>query len=206
MGVEMPIIKCSADLETVGSQRELVMERRGDLLQVHLAEYNALTTRATYWLTLQFAIWPIVVGLWGLLALIWGKLPDAIVLWCGVCLSQAFGLMWYGMIIEIYRAARYIERDLRPMVKVAIGDCPGFWTYEQRNREDRGELLPLVWEWPIAIGAIIIVGSITVLRFPSWGASDYFASVFNGVLALAMVGSAIASGRIRREIVDAGEE
>ncbi len=182
------------------------MERPGDHLQVHLAEYNALTTRATYWLTLQFAIWPIIMGLWGLLALLWGKLPDSVLLWGGAFLSQAFGLMWYGVTIEIYRAARYIERDLRPRVETAIGDHLRFWTYEHRNREDRGELLPLVWEWPVAVGALIIVGGISILRFPSWGTSDYFACVLNGALAFGMVASAIAAGRIRREIVAAEEE
>ncbi len=61
---------------------ELVAGTSQALVQLHVAEYNALTTRLTYQLTLQFAVWPIVMGLWGVLALIWGtgKMPEFLLL------------------------------------------------------------------------------------------------------------------------------
>lgn len=176
------------------------------LLQLHLAEYNALTTRVTYWLTLQFTVWPIVIGFWGLLALLWasGKVPEVPLLWGGAFISQAFGLMWSGVTIEIYRAARYVEQDLKHMIEGAIGEGAAFWQYEQRNQEDRGELLPFVWEWPIAVGGLVIVGWVAVRRLP-WGAGDYFAFSLNAALALGLVAAAIAGGRIRREITSAAK-
>jgi hypothetical protein len=105
----------------------------------------------TYQLTLQFAVWPIVMGLWGVLALIWdaGKMPEFFLLWGGAALSQAFGLMWYESTVEIYQMARYIEQDLKPMVKATIGNESAFWLWEQRINRDRGRV-PLVWEWPVA--------------------------------------------------------
>lgn len=170
------------------------------LLLVHLAEYNALTTRVTYWLTLQFAVWPIMMGLGALLALLWGKLPNTVVLWGGALLAQMFGVMWYAVTIELYRAVRYIEQDLRPLVEAAIGNRSRFWNYERRNHEDRGEFLPFIWEWPVALGGLIIVGWISIRRPLPWGMGDYIAFASNALLSLGMVVAAINARKIRRQI------
>src|SRR5438105_638306 len=108
-------------------------ERNANLCQVHLAEYNALTTRLTYAITLQFAVWPIVIGLWGVVAVLAGKVPEPILMWGGVAFSQVCALAWYSLAIETNRVARYIEHDLRPRVKRLVGEDSAFWLWEQRN-------------------------------------------------------------------------
>src|SRR3954464_11148890 len=46
---------------------------RNALLQTHLAEYQAITMRNTYWLTLQYALFPILGAAVAVLAQMWNQ-------------------------------------------------------------------------------------------------------------------------------------
>ena len=66
-------------------------------LQAYLAEYQAITTRNTYWLTLQYALFPILGAAIAVLAQMWnqfgndpsfGSLPHRILIWLVMVLAN----------------------------------------------------------------------------------------------------------------------
>ena len=79
-------------------------------LDLHLAEYEALTTRATNYIVMGTIIWPLMVSFVGFLAVIWEHLaPNQsveygffIVIWCGTLGTQLALILWTFLVCEQY--------------------------------------------------------------------------------------------------------
>jgi len=135
-------------------------------LDVHLAEYSALTNRCTYWLAFQVPIWTALIAFLGLIPLLWPywdhfRLASLV----GIG-SQLLVLIWFQTIEEQYRAISYIQCQLRPKVDPLIG-TPDFWKYEAFSAGRRD---PLNWwgEWvfPAVTLSGLFLLAIPVLRQP----------------------------------------
>lgn len=63
-------------------ERRPMPERTTVLIQLHIAEYQALTTRATYFITLMGTVWPVLLIFFGLLVQgqLWTVVPAPILL------------------------------------------------------------------------------------------------------------------------------
>jgi hypothetical protein len=129
------------------------------LLNLHIAEYNALTGRNASLMVIQSNIWFIIVATWGALAT---ALPVAekwpIISWISAIAVQ-FELLLMGFATnEIYRNAYYIENDLHPLVKELTQD-ERFWGYEaylvQRSKKKPlfADLAPIC----VSVAAFLIV-------------------------------------------------
>jgi hypothetical protein len=116
----------------------------GSLINLHIAEYNALTNRNTGWMNIQQNVWMLMVLSLTLMAAIWAAKPQyfPIILWVALFVVQAqFAVLCFAT-QEIYRNVYYIECDLRPSIQQMI-ERPDFWQYEPflANRSGRKPLL-----------------------------------------------------------------
>jgi hypothetical protein len=126
-------------------------------MQAHLAEYAALTTRNTYWITLQFTLWPTAIIFLALVAQMWQSSTAGgarhFLLWAGMAGLQVIGLVWYLAAREQYGNVVFLEAVLRPRVVAALGASGDVWLYERHLAASRGRG-PWVSEWSIAFFSI----------------------------------------------------
>ena len=51
------------------------------LLQIHVAEYNAITNRSTYYITIAASFWPVLLLVLTILVAVWNTLSHALLIW-----------------------------------------------------------------------------------------------------------------------------
>jgi hypothetical protein len=160
------------------------------LLQIHLAEYQALTNRCTYWISIQFALLPLFLVVVGIVAQMWTSYFDRrLLLLLGMLISELIVIIWIHIGEEIYRTVVYVECKLRPLVRESASTSRTFWAYEASLAARRGRnatweeyIMPVlcfcgllaitVWFWPLSGkqylwlgGALMLLG---VIVAKSW--------------------------------------
>jgi hypothetical protein len=99
-------------------------------LEVHLAEYQAVTTRTSYWITLQYVIYSIAAAYVGWAAGVWGKLDKIAFVWGTAIVLLLLAWAWFQAAWEVLNNAVYMEERLRIKVKRVLGESVSFWGYE----------------------------------------------------------------------------
>lgn len=171
------------------------------LTQLHVAEYQALTTRFTYWLTLQYALWPILLLALTFLAQARGAISARVLLWAATIITQVVVLAYYQALCESYKNVHYIERYLRREVQKVVGQVP-FWEYERYIKSHR-TLDPLWWEaWPLGlcVGAWVFVGATQV----GWSGHDVAPACASAIVVTLSALSASDATRIRKSFFPNG--
>src|SRR5689334_10829650 len=113
---------------------------RDSLIQLHIAEYNALTSRITNWLTLLNGVWVLMATVVVIIPYIWSLLPEEghnSVLYLALAAVQIMLCVWAHMMFDQYSTIRYIEVQLRPKVALLVGH-EQFWLYEAYMGPCRG--------------------------------------------------------------------
>ena len=148
----------------------------GFLIQAHMAEYQALTTRATYMITLMAGIWPLVLVAIALAAQLWRSFPRPFLLWGSGVVLQTMLIFWTQLLIEQYQIVRYVEAELRPLIQPLVGEAP-FWQYEPWLAKGRTKA-PIFWEYSVVIGVAVavIIAAIVSFPFSTW---DYMGLAAN---------------------------
>lgn len=167
------------------------------LVNLHIAEYQALTTRCTYWITLQYALWPILLGMLALLANVRPFVGTQIVEWGAVVITQIVIVSFYAAMAETYNNVKYMEYELRPLVQNAVNTSQ-FWLYESWLAKRR-PLNPAWWEWTPASLCIVALSFTACIRWP-WNVGDSLGLVVNLVLTALAVSIAHRSIQIRKAI------
>lgn len=151
-------------------------------LLVHLAEYNALTMRNTYWITLQYACWPIMILFWGCAAQLWDKVPQTLLIWVCGAVTQAVVASWCEAGHDIYNNATYIEHNLRPKIRSLL-QVDQFWGYESFLKGQRGKG-PLWYEyWPM-VGLVGLLGLTIAYKRPWFLGDSVGAAFYSAVLVI----------------------
>jgi len=96
-------------------------------MQLHLAEYGAITARITNWITLQFAIAPIIGGVLVLLADARGLFPLIVMVWVVAIIIDIGIAAYLYTLYEMMNNAKYIECKLTSLI--GMEQVP-FWQYE----------------------------------------------------------------------------
>lgn len=173
------------------------------LVQAHLNEYQALTTRATYYIAMSTAIWPLIFVYLGLLGTAWQHLSSAdsakfgfpMIVWGGLLGVQIALWFWTFLVCEQYRTVLYIERDLRQLVEAVVG-TPSFWLYERRTR--RARWLELQTEFWVVV--LILTGALLrALVFPRFTSLDWIGLAVNVLVLSVLVWMAVSAARIRHK-------
>jgi hypothetical protein len=121
--------------DQVGPRGELTTEEkngRADLqwtMQVQLAEYQAVTTRITYWITLQFSVVPITGGALLLLTGTGKLFPPAFTIWAAAAIIEIGIGAYFYTLYEMMSNAQYLECELAGRVRRVLPDAP-VWQYE----------------------------------------------------------------------------
>ena len=178
------------------SEGDTLQAEHNSMLQLHLAEYQALTTRNTYWITLQFALWPILLIYFALVAQVWNSMARGLLVWGSGLVTQTVVLTLYWTGFEQYNNIRYIERELRPLVNKLVGNRQ-FWRYERYLKPQRtswymlGECAPSLLTF---IGLVVVAR----LRIP-WLRSDYYWALCNASLYVVVAVTTVHLIRTRRD-------
>jgi hypothetical protein len=114
-------------------------DQQKSLLEVYLAEYQALTGRITYWIYLQYLSYSVVAVLIAVIVQAWSGnwISDSTRVWGGLLLLLFIVWSWVYATWEILNTTVYLEGSLRPKVeKLPIVTRP-FWGWEPYLADQR---------------------------------------------------------------------
>jgi len=170
-------------------------------IDLHIAEYNALTSRATYFINIQFVLltaliaWVIVIGN------IWNTKIEYLLNWGLLIGAQIIGIVNANMEWETYSIVRYIERDLKPRICNLLSKDT-FWDYESYLIIQRGQKFNSAWSiftgyfWILLAIATIICT--IIYRFHNWLIWDWVGVVLNLLLFIVMTVRTDQTVKLRR--------
>jgi hypothetical protein len=161
------------------------------LLQLHIAEYQMLTNRSTYYIYIGTTIWSILLLFFGVTAPMqkWSAGGPPALVWLVCYVAQFSFLMWTDNLHNQYRNLEYIENHLRPKIVALITDS-SFWHYEQylhRIRVGKPQWWELYPKWAgltMAVAAITFRGYIIVARGHFWLANGWDVAAGLGAILL----------------------
>ena len=106
-----------------GSGREHAGRDSTSLAQLHIAEYEALATRNSYLITLQYSLLPAAVLIVTLFAQMWSANKDhnELLVWAVYASLLMVGIVWVDTLWEIYNNVWYVERELKPLISKLCG-------------------------------------------------------------------------------------
>src|SRR5438045_9772047 len=104
------------------------------LLHLHLAEYQALNNRGSYWIVLQYGLMAVVPVYIGIACQAWNldsiKAKEAVT-WATLASLQFVGLLWAMTMLQQFAIVKYQECYLRPLIMVDLKPTTDrFWGYE----------------------------------------------------------------------------
>ena len=140
-------------------------DNRALLLQLHLNEYQALATRCTYFITMQYALWPTLFVSLSLLAPLWATYDHTFLLWAALFLAQVVSMGWYFAGCEVYITIEYLECVLKPRIR-EIMPAESFWGWEPWLAERRGDG-PQWWEWWVTC-SVATLFCVLLFSRPPW--------------------------------------
>lgn len=140
------------------------------IVQLHIAEYQALTNRNTYLVTLHYALGPIVVGAFILLSETWPHMPHGLVIWAAALVYQGVMIVFLGILYDLFNNIRYMETELGPKVRTLLQHWE-VWRYE-RYMIPRTEYPPHMGYLPAlqCVGALLLAAW---FRRDSWSRLDW---------------------------------
>ena len=169
------------------------------LVQVHVADYQAIATRISRFMALQFVPWPALVVFLSLVAST-HKLFDPILLaWGAAGVAQVAVLTYYFALYEVYNHVRYVETELKPnLAKLLALSTDSFWGYEKYLKKTGKANDPLFGDIGPALVSVVAVTLAALARIPGSG-WDYVGSLVNGLLLVLTATSAIRVVKVRRD-------
>jgi hypothetical protein len=187
----------SRDHEDSGGSTDAPERSRSDMLLLHIAEYTALTTRCTYWITIQAALWTLLVLLLGFIATLYSARPIGLFIWLAVAAVQAIGIGNVALLHEYYSAISYLEHTLRPLVETVVGRKP-FWQYEHYINTHR-PVDPSGWEaGPLGLAVFAVIAATAKASVDRWLLVDVGGLAVNLVLLWYAALQARKASRFRR--------
>jgi hypothetical protein len=120
------------------------------LLQLHIAEYNALTTRNSYYIVIAASLFPVLVLVIAGMTARWKDVSHVLLIWAMGLAVQFFSLAMIDNARWQYESINYVENTLRPLIVALVGQST-FWAYERHLSKDRA--LPQWWEYAPAFWA-----------------------------------------------------
>ena len=163
------------------------------LLQLHIAEYQALTNRNTYYIYIGTTIWSILLLFFAVLVPIIQQTKgwSPYLLWLSCAVGQFSLFMWIDNTVNQYENIGYIEQHLRREVRRLL-NSDRFWLYERFLGEGRRQRIQW-WElYPTIVSPVLLIGItawriVAILATKAFQLSNYgevAAFLFCGIIAL----------------------
>lgn len=186
--------------QPVQSSELAKVERDNVLIQLHIAEYQALTSRVSNWLVLQAGLLSLVPIYLALAVQVWSSnvIVQEVVVWLTVIGLFHVGLVWAQTLIEHYTAVRYVECYLRPLIKKIV-TTDLFWGYEPHLISNR-PVPAVTWEYSIPfVGLTVLVATFLVRVSQGISAWDIAGVIITFGLMIRLARLSWKAGQIRRE-------
>jgi hypothetical protein len=175
------------------SQNNQFIEKQIDL---HISEYNALTTRHTYYINMQIGLLAAGIGAGLIVVSIWKENYSFIFIWGLILIWQIINFLFVFNVYDSYRIVAYIESVLKPKIRDLINNS-NFWEYETVLSKNRGmghRFLEL--SNVLVIFLIILFG--VLYRFCNWLLWDWIGLIINFILLIFPTRLTILSMKIRK--------
>jgi hypothetical protein len=176
-------------MKTISNDKIVNEESSKDLfvkeIDLHIAEYNTLTTRATYFINIQFVLLTALIAWIVVIGQIWNPKIDYLLNWGLLLGSQIIGVINANMAWETFSIVRYIESDLKPKIRHLIKK-DSFWSYEsyliiQRGGKFNKKWVPFMDFFWVVLAAFVFIG-ITIYRIQNWFYIDWLLAILNLLL------------------------
>ena len=167
------------------------------LAAIHIAEYNALTNRITYYVTLQYATWGTAAVLFGYLVAAWSTVSshrglEWLALICLLAVSWAVLHINYEMFVIVLYLKEMLFQNMADDAGVRLDEVTGFesWIRNRGRLEDfhRNQAPTVVFGVGFAVLAFLLLKDII---YGHWAHSDA------GWLILFVPLAAIVGAKIR---------
>jgi len=184
--------------------REELSDTAKALIQVHTSEYSAMVTRISRFVSLQFVIWPVLIGA---LTFIWtenskGHIPSVLAAWGSVLAVQFASQNYNFALYEVYNHVRYIEQVLRRRV-VTLLHTDAVWKYERYLNKTGKAHSAWIGDIGPAIGSLAALLLSAYWRWGDWEVSDFWGFALNGVFLIQVSLSACRIVMVRRSFLHA---
>lgn len=165
------------------------------LVQLHTAEYAAITTRNTYYMSVSFAFWPALVLYLTLLKPGWSLSLTVSLAAIG---SELIAAGWYFCMVEQYKNVRYIETTLKPKLRHLL-QTNEFWWYEPERHS------PVDIQWPRVIGDIwacalvLMAAAYLSWRWSPSNLDEWVACIVSAITGIGLLGLTIQTVTERKK-------
>jgi hypothetical protein len=151
------------------------------LIQLHIAEYAALTTRASYWMVMQFGLLTAapaipVLGVY-LHQMMSSAKAKSLVAWTTFVVLQVVGMLWANMMLEQFALVKYTECLLRRRIE-ALCQSADFWLYEPYLVRHR-PVNPRWGNYCMVGAAIFVLAAFVLARFSTFSRWDALGLIAN---------------------------
>lgn len=133
------------------------------VLQLHISEYQALTNRNTYLVTLQFSLWPILLVFLTLVVQVWNSVDHRLLVWGAALAVQLVGAAWIQLIWEQLNNINYLEERVRPLIRQSLA-YGSFWEYEAYLAQERGGVF--LGDYWLTLIAVLVLPVIAIVNPP----------------------------------------
>jgi hypothetical protein len=174
------------------------------VVALHAAEYEALMTRNTYLMTLQYSLLPAGILFVSLGVPLWSGNYDhnRLLIWSVYTVLLIVAIIWTDALWELYNNVLYLEQELKPTVRRAT-EATEFWMYERYQARVRGTGA-MLWEYALPALATALYFLAICLTwpfdskwpFPWW---QYVACVLNAFVNRHLLLRSRDAVRLRKE-------
>lgn len=174
------------------------------LAQAHIAEYQGVTTRISRFMSVQFVVWPILVGVLSLITTTYkeGFLGPILFAWGSVAIAQVAVQTYNFALYEVYNHVRYVEIVLRPKLATIVG-TDSFWGYERYLKNTGKANNPLLGDLGPTVMSVVALILVALWRRDSWEAWDFLGLAVNGLFLVGTSLSAWSLVNVRKAFVNA---
>ena len=175
-------------------------------LDVHLAEYNALTMRNTYWITLQYAVYAIAGAYVGFAVQARNTVPFDTLMWGSAMVLLLLGWGILQIQYEIFNNVEYMGTRLKPKIMKLVGGqtC---WDYEPFLAQRRATgFVRFEWKYGllvIFVFALILIGALIIWTieigpWTRWDTGWLCADLYVGAVVF---GRVFSNAEVRRRMI-----
>lgn len=165
-------------------------------IDLHISEYNSLTTRQTYYMNMQIVLLTVGVA-WGVvIASIWNKNFECGLIWSLILGWQLVDFIYAYCFYDSYLIVAYLESELKPKI-IKIIKTSNFWEYETFLSKKRGKAQMFFEFSNVFIMLLIIIIGI-YFRFYGWISWDWIGLIINIIIWIFIARLTMLAMKIRK--------
>jgi hypothetical protein len=172
-------------------------------LDVHIAEYAALTMRNTNWITLQYAIYALAAAYLSFVIQAKSSLATGRLVWVSLLVLQMLAWAMLQTQFEIFVNVAYLERHLKPKVQKLIGGS-ACWEYETFIGQRRASgFTRFEWRFGLLGFFLLVASGVAWLVYRTivhthWTMEDAAWVLVNAYISVLVVGRVIQNLKMQR--------